>query len=272
LTADHVIALAWFYLAIGGSGAAVVLEAPARWIAEPSIFSQEVHASRTGEGPARQALRAGSYPWYDPADDTVKPTSPPWLSGFRERLQKIAEALGRFLARFRFGSVAVSGIDSLGTLLLLAALVAFFVVLIILWFRLDGIATADRIGAMGRLGTAARLAQLPEGIRPGGNDPWAEALARQAAGDLAGAVISLFAHQLLSLDQLGLIRLAPGRTARQYIRALGDPDFRDYVSATLGLFEDVYYGRKRPTRAAFESVWRSAQAFEERRRLLGASG
>ena len=43
-----------------------------------------------------------------------------------------------------------------------------------------------------------------------------------AAGDLAGAVICLFAHQLLSLDQLGLIRLVPGRTGRQYLQVVRD--------------------------------------------------
>ncbi len=204
----------------------------------------------------------------------MRPIQSSWMTGAREQFGKFLKAIGRFLDRLKLGSFSGPKIrgESLGTVLLLSALVAFFVALIVLWFRLDGISIADRSRQFGRLGTAARLAQLPEGIRPGGDDPWAEALARKAAGDLAGAVICLFAHQLLALDQLGLIRLAPGRTGRQYVHAVGDPDFREAVSATLGLFEAVYYGRRRPTWEAFEPVWRRPQAFEERRRVLGASG
>jgi hypothetical protein len=96
-------------------------------------------------------------------------------------------------------------------------------------------------------------------------------LRRRAAGDLSGAIVCLFAYQLLRLDQMGLIRLAPGRTGRQYVQAIHDPDFIDSLEATLGLFEDVYYGRKLPTLEAFEAVWRSAQVFQERRGVAGAT-
>ena len=118
----------------------------------------------------------------------------------------------------------------------------------------------------------ARIADLPEGIRPEDGDPWAEAKRRRAAGDLAGAVVCLFAYQLLVLDQLGLIRLAPGRTGRHYVQSLRDRELIDSVGATLGLFEDVYYGRRAPTTQAFDSVWLRGLAFHERRRTLGAGG
>ena len=94
---------------------------------------------------------------------------------------------------------------------------------------------------------------------------------RQAAGDLAGAVICLFAHQLLSLDQLGLIRLAPGRTGRQYVRALARSRFRSTPWAPLSVCSRMFITGGDAHRAAFESVWRRAQAFEERRRAAGAS-
>jgi hypothetical protein len=116
------------------------------------------------------------------------------------------------------------------------------------------------------------MAALPPGVRPEGGDPWSEAIARRDAGDLAGATVCLFAHQLLSLDQLGLIRLAPGRTARHYVQAVQDHELRGSVAATLGLFEDVYYGHVRPEAEAFDLIWSRALAFQERRRLLGAPG
>ncbi len=156
------------------------------------------------------------------------------------------------------------------TAVFLAALIAFLVVLAILWSRRD-FSAADRSAGGSSVGTAAQLANLPEGLRPGSGDPWAEALRRRAAGDLGGAIVCLFAYQLLRLDQMGLIRLAPGRTGRQYVQTIHDPEFVDTLEATLGLFEDVYYGRRLPTLEAFEAVWRSAQVFQERRGAAGAT-
>jgi hypothetical protein len=148
-------------------------------------------------------------------------------------------------------------------------LLAFFIVLLVLWSRQSSLAV-ERAGRLAGPETAVRLADLPEGIRPGSDDFWAEALRRRGAGDLAGAVVALFGHQLLSLHRLGLIRIAPGRTGRHYVAAVSDYQARDALWATLRLFEDVYYGAKAPRIEAFESVWSRALAFEERRALLGA--
>jgi hypothetical protein len=219
-------------------------------------------------------LRDGGYPWYDPDTGRVRAMPGSAFDGLRAQFERMWRRLVRWLSKWSFSAPRSFGGASaaLGTWLLLTVLAAFFVALLWLWRRQDGSWLRDGDRGRTRLGTAARLAELPEGIRPGGGDPWAEALARRAAGDLAGATVCLFAHQLLSLDQLGLIRLAPGRTARQYVQGVRDPDFHAPVAATLSLFEDVYYGRKRPARDDFESVWSRAQALEDRRRALGASG
>ena len=166
-----------------------------------------------------------------------------------KRMDALFEAIGKFLSRLNFGGargISVSG-DWIGTVILLTALAVFLASIFWLWRRrMSG--TADGESARAKLGTAARLADLPEGIGLGDGDPWAEAERRRAAGDLAGAVVCLFAHQLLCLDQLGLIRLVPGRTGRQYLQVLRDRELADSLGATLRLFEDVYYGRRRPTR------------------------
>ncbi len=226
-------------------------------------------------GSAETALREGNYPWYDPGTDGVRPiwaSKRPWLKWLGRRWDEFVKALERALKGFQFGGssgVGVSG-DLIMTAVFLAALIGFLVVLAVLWTRRDSSA-ADRSADGSAVGRAARLTDLPEGVRPGSGDPWAEALRRRAAGDLGGAIVCLFAYQLLSLDQMGLIRLAPGRTGRQYVQTIHDPRFADSLEATLGLFEDVYYGRKLPTLEAFEAVWRSAQVFQERRGVAGAS-
>jgi hypothetical protein len=223
--------------------------------------------------PAREALREGQYPWYDDKADRVRPVWPikvSWLDWLGKRIEAIGKAIARFLDRFKFGGggLSIPG-NMIGTGMLLAALLAFFVFIVMLWIRRDAGAFARESERI-RLGRAARVGDLPEGIRPGDGDPWAEAQRRRASGDLSGAIVALFAHQLLTLDQLGLIRLAPGRTGRHYVHGLRDRDLVDSVSATLRLFEDVYYGRRAPTAEAFESVWARAQVFQERRRVLNS--
>jgi hypothetical protein len=243
---------------------------PATWPLAGEAQSIEVGAGATS--PVREALREGKFPWYDPATDRVQPIWPvrySWMKWLSERIDRFVERIRKFLDRLRFAGGPGLGTpgDSIGTLLLVAALVAFFASLIVLWFRREAGARVGE-GAQSRLGTALRLGELPEGIRPGDGDPWAEAQRRRAAGDLAGSIVCLFAHQLLTLDQLGLIRLAPGRTGRHYVHSLRDQELGDALGATLHLFEDVYYGHRTPSVRAFESVWKQALEFQERRRVM----
>lgn len=247
--------------------AAVMAELPAEAVAAESAGSAQ---------PAREALREGSYPWYDAEADRLRPVWPQrvsWLKWLGKRFERIAEAIERFFRRFKLGGSTAGGPmagEALGRVILIAVLAAFFVFLIVLAIHL-GPAAADRRGERGRLETRARLADLPEGLGTDGGDPWAEAMRRKAMGDLAGAVICLFAHQLLSLDRLGLIRLVPGLTGRQYVRGLRDPELADCVGATLALFEWVYYGRRTPSAVAFDDVWRRALVFDARTRMPGAA-
>ena len=101
------------------------------------------------------------------------------------------------------------------------------------------------------------------------SDPWEEALRRRARGDLTGAVICLFAHQLLTLSRLGLVRLAPGRTGRQLLRAVADAEFRGLALPTLRQFEVVYYGHRTPSPEEFAEVWQKPRAFRPASRRRG---
>jgi hypothetical protein len=220
--------------------------------------------------PVRQALRQGDYPWYDSGADRVRGVWPPssvkWIG---DRLRAIGRAIDRFFKWMRLPSVNIGG-NHLGTILLATVLAAFFVFLVVLWLRREPFG-AGPSAARARPGTALLMAQLQEDLRPGLYDPWGEAQRRRAAGDFAGAVIYLFAHQLLSLDRAGLIQLAPGSTGRHYVRSMRDPVLVGSLGATLRLFEEIYYGHRRPSAVVFEQVWSRAQAFEARRSELEAT-
>ncbi len=165
----------------------------------------------------------GNIPGTIHATDRVQPVWPvrfSWLESWVSALRPSFERSTGFSTDFNFGGSGGASVigNSIGTVLLLSALVAFLVCIFMFWIRREGMAGRGETERT-RLGTAARLGDLPEGIRPADADPWAEAKRRRAAGDLAGAVVCLFAHQLLTLDQMGLIRLAPGRTGRHYLQA-----------------------------------------------------
>ena len=81
-------------------------------------------------------------------------------------------------------------------------------------------------------------------------------------------MIWLFLDQLLALQKAGLIRLTPGRTARQYLRALDDPHLSEGFRATLGAFEQVYYGHQLPGPEELERVWSRAENFRHHLQTL----
>jgi hypothetical protein len=196
-----------------------------------------------------------------------------WLKWLRRRWDNFWDAVARFfksLGMEKTPSIGIRG-DWLGTMLLATILATFLTFLLVLWLRREPFG-AGKNAERSRPGSAQILAQLAGASSAGLDDPFSEAERRRAAGDLSGAIIYLFAHQLISLDRAGLIRLAPGWTGRQYVRWLRDPVLVDSLGATLGLFEEIYYGHNRPSKVAFEHVWSRAQALEDRRRMLEVSG
>ena len=77
------------------------------------------------------------------------------------------------------------------------------------------------------------------------------------------AIIYLFSYQLVELDRRNLIRLAVGKTNRQYLRELrGRGTLAGLVEHTMVAFEDVYFGGHRLTRQRFESAWDRLPEFE----------
>jgi hypothetical protein len=190
------------------------------------------------------ALGKGAYPWYDPPRDRVKPMANPSTNSVQVQPSDstASKATGRDL-----GSAISFGLFVVALGVLIGLLVWF-------WRTYQPDLEEDR-SRPDRAGDAIRVEALPEGMRRdyAGDDPWSEALRRRAAGDLDGAIVCLFAHQLLTLSRLRLVRLAPGRTGRQLL-----------VEPTLWLFEAVYYGHRATGRSEFDRAWASAEAFERR--------
>jgi len=214
--------------------------------------------------PVRAALKQEAYPWYDPDGDEVRPLLPhpsSWSIWLGEKIEPFFRWLDKV-----FGERTAPNVGNpSGLLPTLAFLIGGSLFLILLWrlWRLHqpGVVPANPDSA--RIGEAARVAGLADAPLEH-VDPWAEALRRRAEGDLAGAVIWLFFDQLLGLERAGLVRLTPGRTARQYASSLDDPLLAGGLRATLGLFEQVSYGHRLPSHLELERLWPLAESFRRR--------
>jgi Domain of unknown function (DUF4129) len=263
----------------GGSGPQAPAVATASTPPYPPFVRGGVHGStpvlriasgrREAEGPSslrprdpsttvRRALEKGKYPWYDAGKDAVRPVWPPreWDLDWLERWLR-----GLFGDR-KLGGVAPTG-EMVALVLAVLGLTILLAVLVVLW-RTYRPEARGLLAAGGGPGGASRVEGLPEGLRPETDDPWAEAVRCRSRGDYARAVVCLFAHQLLTLDRLRLVRLVPGRTGRQIVRAIADGQLRGWVEPTLRLFERVYYGHQPPSAEAFEAAWADAESFQRR--------
>lgn len=119
---------------------------------------------------------------------------------------------------------------------------------------------------------AQSVAQLPFQIDTKDDD--FRSLARKAVetGDHRRAIICLFSHVLVSLDQHDLIRLKKGKTNRQYLRELSaNRELSNYYADVMLPFEATFFGDKDPEPSQLDRCWNGLPKFEDRLKAV-ASG
>lgn len=77
------------------------------------------------------------------------------------------------------------------------------------------------------------------------------------------AIVCFFYYQLVALDRRQFIRLAHGKTNRQYLYELhSHPRLQPLVERTVLAFEDVFFGKHFLNRKRFEACWQELSEFE----------
>ncbi len=213
----------------------------------PAALAEPERAVDAGRGALSQRWR---YPWYDAGTDglqriDVRDEVPP---PDRSR-RRYAVPLGEMLQLLGWAGIAM--LLGLVVWLMLAAWRAR---------RGDAAGSRDRPGA--RAGpNHVEAIPLPAGST--GVGLLDEARRLYELGDFNRAVVCLFAHQLLELDRMQIIRLARGKTNRQYMREVGRrPALRQLVEQTMVAFEDVFFGNRSIDRARFEACWNRLPDFD----------
>lgn len=85
------------------------------------------------------------------------------------------------------------------------------------------------------------------------------------------AIILLLGHQLLLLDQNGLLRLSRGKTNGRYVRETRghDSSCGQWLRATTDAFEQSYFGRHEIPAEVFGELWRQNEHLERAAREFG---
>lgn len=110
----------------------------------------------------------------------------------------------------------------------------------------------------------ARLTDLPFAVQASDSDLLAASDKARLAGDYSKAIIFLFSHMLLELDQARKIRLQRGKTNGMYLKELRRfHRLRAILQKVALSFEWVYFGKHALSNAAFSSCWELLPAFQK---------
>jgi len=137
---------------------------------------------------------------------------------------------------------------------------------------------------------SAPLESLPAKVNLAKGDLLDECRRLYEVGNYNTAIIYLFAYQLIKLDQNQWIRLAKGKTNRDYLRELENrrsaaadfvesaeqnpprrtpaggsrigPELAGILARTMIPFEDVFFGDHTLDRAGFEACWLQVEQFQ----------
>ncbi len=198
----------------------------------------------------REALdRWWDYGWYDDDQDDLRPVNVP----------APAQPAGRSNFNSGFGEL----FQVLGWMAVAAILVGIAYLLARAYLQRETASALNPRGTDGKRPAQQlldRVEALPAEARRETNDLLGAAHRQLRDENYSEAIIYLFSHLLVLFDQHDLLRLATGKTNRQYLREVrrSSRDQPVIVSAfgeVRHAFEDVYYGQHSLSRNRFESCW-----------------
>ncbi len=230
-------------------------------------FGQESHPKGADPVEAGQKALSGSgkFPWDDRRQDDVRRLNVVPRPSAEDRGDKWASNQNRAAKTARMPRVSLFGnvLQWIGltTLIVLLGVIAYLLAKSFLLEEVSDQAAVRKVVESRR--DADRVEALPFHIRAASGDFLAEARRLYDAGQYSQAIVYLFSHQLVQLDKHHVIRLAKGKTNRQYVRETRRrPLLASVLQTTMIAFEDAFFGHKILSREAFERCWSRLDEFQ----------
>lgn len=229
----------------------------------PAPAAAQEHDSAVED--ARQSLgTGGAFPWYDRQADAPRPL----------RLQRVEDdSEGRKSNAVNTPATPTTmrppNLSWLGWMLqvagisFLVALLVLVVVFITRAFLSSEVTETAGSKVVETSHDVDRVEHLPFQLRKPTGDFLSEARRLYEAGDYSQAILYLYSHFLVQLDRQHVIRLAKGKTNRQYLRETRSrPVLFPILEITMVSFEDVFFGHHKISREQFEASWNRLSEFE----------
>jgi hypothetical protein len=220
----------------------------------------------------RETLNRGwiwpNHPWYDGDSDDVALIPLPsesidWFGWWWAMLDWLRSWNWSFSL---FGwDFTVNALQLVTWLLIAIALSVLIWLLVRIYKRREASGqTAAGVDQDGAASRKARIEALPFPVRRNVDDLLQEARRHYENGNFNEAIVYLFSHVLVELDRRQLIRLAKGKTNRQYLREIAAlADLKRLVEETMITFEDAFFGHHRIARERFEWCWMQLPQFNQ---------
>lgn len=161
-----------------------------------------------------------------------------------------------------------SGLSYLFLGLIVLAILSGLIYVLMRWTREPKQEVVQKAAPVAK--TTNRVSELPIDVDQRPEDLFTSARKMADNGDFRTACIYLYSHLLLTLDERQWIRLARGKTNRQYLRELkkaGPPSgVPQLFSEAMSIFEQTLFGEHTLDRRGFDAF---VQDFQQLERLAG---
>jgi len=231
-----------------------------------SAVAQTPEADEVQEGAT--ALRSsGSYPWYDADEDQIRPI---WLKSTTGDAANRDSSWEFSDQNWNWPDWDFSGLAPIVKFLIYTITALVLVALIALLIKaLKNVRLPAAEGELNddeeeKRGDIDRIEALPFPVLRQRGDLLEAARQAYLQGQFDDAIICLFSYFLVRLDRAQLLRLAQGKTNRQYLREVGWRSAAgNILEPAMLAFEDVYFGHHSLDRSRFESCWNRLDEFHE---------
>ena len=218
---------------------------------------------------AESSLRSNPFPWYDAQQDAARPWPvPEYRTPGSEDRNSVPPFVPRsFNTNRRFNlnwSNWFTGL-SLTTWIVIAILIVGLLVFLLWGYSRTGSRRAGHKSRRPERPLEERIRELPfELAAQESGDFKSMSWAAFQAGQYERAIMLLFSHTLLTLDQHHWIRLQKGKTNRQYFREVArQPELARFYEQVMLPFERSFFGGYPLDARTYEQCWQRLESFEQ---------